>query len=93
MSPILQISFLTGTFFGCFLQQIGSKKYLLQITLLTDRFASVRIAAFNCITECVKAVTNVPLSDANIFPEYILPNLVPLCNDRNDLVRAAFASR
>ena len=70
-----------------------SNKYLLQITLLTDRFASVRIAAFNCITECVKAVTNVPLSDANIFPEYILPNLVPLCNDRNDLVRAAFASR
>ena len=38
-------------------------------------------------------MTNVPLSDANIFPEYILPNLVPLCNDRNDLVRAAFASR
>ena len=73
--------------------QTALKKYLLQITLLTDRFASVRIAAFNCITECVKAVTNVPLSDANIFPEYILPNLVPLCNDRNDLVRAAFASR
>ena len=51
------------------------------------------LAAFNCITECVNAVTNVPLSDANIFPEYIFPNLLPLCNDRNDLVRAAFASR
>jgi hypothetical protein len=37
-------------------------------------------------------VTAVPLSDANIFPEYILPNLMPLCHDRNDLVRAAFAS-
>ncbi len=37
-------------------------------------------------------MTAVPLSDANIFPEYILPNLMPLCHDRNDLVRAAFAS-
>ena len=82
-----------GLFFAVSYSKPALKKYLLQITLLTDRFATVRIAAFHCITECVKAVTNVPLSDANIFPEYILPNLVPLCNDRNDLVRAAFASR
>lgn len=61
--------------------------------LLNDRFASVRIAAFNCITDCVQAVDHVPLGDANIFPEYILPNLLPLCNDRSDLVRSAFASR
>ena len=93
MSPIPQTSFFVGTFFAVSYSKPALKMYLLQITLLTDRFASVRIAAFNCITECVKAVTNVPLSDANIFPEYILPNLVPLCNDRNDLVRAAFASR
>ena len=72
---------------------VKNYNFFFQITLLTDRFSSVRIAAFNCITDCVKAVTNVPVSDANIFPEYILPNLVPLCNDRNDLVRAAFASR
>ncbi len=63
------------------------------ITLLADRFPTVRIAAFHCITDCVQAVQQVPLADANIFPEYILPNLLPLCNDRNDLVRAAFASR
>ena len=60
---------------------------------MTDRFPSARIAAFNCITDCVQAVEHVPLSDANIFPEYILPNLQPLCHDRNDLVRSAFASR
>ena len=63
------------------------------ITLLADKFSSVRIAAFNCITDCAQAVEQVPLSDANIFPEYILPSLVDLCHDKNDLVRLAFASR
>ena len=91
--PYSPNQFLSKDFFAVSYSKPALKNYLLQITLLTDRFATVRIAAFNCITECVKAVTNVPLSDANIFPEYILPNLVPLCNDRNDLVRAAFASR
>jgi hypothetical protein len=62
-----------------------------QITQLSDRFPSVRIAALCCLIDCTRAVTAVPLSDANIFPEYILPNLMPLCHDRNDLVRAAFA--
>ena len=61
--------------------------------LLTDRFASVRISALNCVVSCVSNVQAVPVSDANIFPEYILPNLLPLCNDRNDLVRAAFACK
>jgi phosphoinositide-3-kinase regulatory subunit 4 len=63
-----------------------------QITQLSDRFPSVRIAALCSLIDCIRSVTVVPLSDANIFPEYILPSLMPLCHDRNDLVRAAFAS-
>ena len=55
-------------------------------------FPSVRIAAFQALLKCVKAVKFIPNSEANIFPEYILPRLLPLCHDRNDLVRAAFAS-
>lgn len=62
------------------------------ITLLSDKFPSVRIAAFVCLSKCVRSVHTVPLSDANIFPEYILPNLLPLCHDRNELVRSAFAA-
>ena len=62
------------------------------ITKLRDHFPSVRIAAFRALTSCVRAVKRIPISDANIFPEYILPNLFPLCHDRNDLVRATFAS-
>ena len=62
------------------------------ITKLKDHFPSVRIAAFQSLSSCVLAVKRIPLSDANIFPEYILPNLFPLCHDRNDLVRATFAS-
>lgn len=62
------------------------------ITKLRDHFPSVRIAAFKALTSCVRAVKRIPISDANIFPEYILVNLIPLCHDRNDLVRATFAS-
>ena len=62
------------------------------MTKLKDHFPSVRIAAFQAITSCVQVIKRIPLSDANIFPDYILPNLIPLCHDRNDRVRATFAS-
>ena len=62
------------------------------ITKLTDHFPRVRIAAFYSLTSCVRAVKRIPTYDANIFPEYILPNLFPLCHDRNECVRATFAS-
>ena len=62
------------------------------MTQLSDRFPSVRIAALTSLLDCIRSVAIVPLSDANIFPEYILPTLMHLCHDRNDLVRAAFAS-
>lgn len=34
---------------------------------------------------------HIPRSDANIFPEYILPALAPLAVDPNTCVRAAYA--
>ena len=34
---------------------------------------------------------HVPSSDANVFPEYILPSVVPLCHDKNEMVRSALA--
>ena len=36
-------------------------------------------------------MTHVPSSDANVFPEYILPAVVPLCHDKNEMVRSALA--
>ena len=62
------------------------------IVQLTDHFPRVRIAAFRSLIKCLKAVKKIPTSDTNIFPEYILPNLLPLSHDRNELVRVAFAT-
>jgi phosphoinositide-3-kinase regulatory subunit 4 len=59
--------------------------------MVKDPFSSVRIRAIKTLMACLAAVSVVPLSDANIFPEYILPNVLPLCHDKNELVRAAMA--
>jgi phosphoinositide-3-kinase, regulatory subunit 4 len=40
-----------------------------------DKEPRVRVAAIDTLSNCLKAVTQVPCSDANVFPEYILPNL------------------
>ena len=60
---------------------------------LGDSFASVRIQALRALLTCLKAVDKVPMSDANIFPVYILPHIQPLCHDKNDMVRAALAEQ
>jgi phosphoinositide-3-kinase regulatory subunit 4 len=59
--------------------------------MLKDEFASVRIAALKTLSNCIKGVKMVPTPDANVFPEYILPSIVPLCNDKNEMVRSALA--
>lgn len=51
----------------------------------------VKISAINTITKCLNLVKRIPRSDANIFPEYILPGLAPLATDPNTLVRVAYA--
>lgn len=59
--------------------------------LAHDQNARVKVSAINTITKCLDLVRSVPRSDANIFPEYILPGLAPLATDPNTCVRAAYA--
>ncbi|XP_050303340.1 phosphoinositide 3-kinase regulatory subunit 4 [Anthonomus grandis grandis] len=59
--------------------------------LAHDNSSRVKIAAINTITKCLDLVQRLPRSDANIFPEYILPELAPLATDPNACVRAAYA--
>ncbi|KAF5307655.1 hypothetical protein FQR65_LT06710 [Abscondita terminalis] len=56
-----------------------------------DSNARVKVSAINVITQCLNLVKHIPRSDANIFPEYILPGLGPLAVDPNTSVRAAYA--
>ncbi|KAK9879938.1 hypothetical protein WA026_008448 [Henosepilachna vigintioctopunctata] len=59
--------------------------------LAHDSTVRVKIVAINTITKCLGFVKKVPRSDANIFPEYILPGLSSLATDSNTCVRAAYA--
>ncbi|XP_060527972.1 phosphoinositide 3-kinase regulatory subunit 4 [Cylas formicarius] len=59
--------------------------------LAHDSNSRVKISAVNTITKCLELVTKLPTSDANIFPEYILPELAQLATDPNTCVRAAYA--
>ncbi len=62
-----------------------------QLVMLTDNFAQVRICAIGTLCVCLRRVNAVPPSDANIFPEYLLPAINPLCTDKSEQVRAALA--
>ncbi|CAH1967764.1 unnamed protein product [Acanthoscelides obtectus] len=59
--------------------------------LAHDSSTRVKISAINTIAKCLDLVSKIPRSDANIFPEYILPELAPLATDPNACVRAAYA--
>jgi len=63
-----------------------------QLHLLQDAAPPVRIRAVSTITSVLAFVRPVPPSDANIFPEYLLPALAPLAQDSVVLVRCAFAA-
>ncbi len=65
--------------------------FLIQRNMLKDSFPAVRISALKTLTACIKEVKSVPTPDANVFPEYILPGIVPLCHDRNEMVRSVLA--
>ena len=49
-----------------------------QLHLLHDECPRVCIFAIHTINNCLKLIQTVPPSDANIFPEYILPALTPV---------------
>ncbi|XP_056633826.1 phosphoinositide 3-kinase regulatory subunit 4 isoform X2 [Diorhabda sublineata] len=59
--------------------------------LAHDSSTRVKISAINTITKCLDLVSKISRSDANVFPEYILPELAPLATDPNTCVRAAYA--
>jgi hypothetical protein len=43
--------------------------------LVRDPFPRVRVRAIHTVANCLELVKSVPCSDANIFPEYVLPGL------------------
>lgn len=49
--------------------------YSLQLHLIQDPSHRVRVSALHTLTKCLSLVSNVPPSDTNVFPEYILPAL------------------
>ena len=53
--------------------------------------AAVRVAAVRALVAALGSVRAVPRGDANTFPEYVLPALLPLCQDPSVAVRAALA--
>lgn len=59
--------------------------------LLHDEEPRVRVCSINTLTHCLTLVSSVPRSDANIFPEYILPNLADIIQDETTIVRQAYA--
>ncbi|RHZ10140.1 hypothetical protein DYB31_001080, partial [Aphanomyces astaci] len=63
--------------------------YVMEV--LDDANAAVRAAAIRCITSLVSVVTVLPLSDAAVFPQYILPALQNFPVDIEESVRIAFA--
>ncbi|OQS04052.1 phosphoinositide 3-kinase regulatory subunit [Thraustotheca clavata] len=59
--------------------------------VLDDTHASVRAEAIRSITSLLSLVKLIPLSDAAIFPQYILPALQHFPSDPEEMVRIAFA--
>lgn len=61
------------------------------ITMLSDRSASVRSAAIKSITHLLNLVWQLPDTDVDLFPEYILPHTKLLASDPEVSVRLAYA--
>ncbi|XP_034112956.1 phosphoinositide 3-kinase regulatory subunit 4 [Drosophila albomicans] len=54
--------------------------------------AKVQVQAIETLTACLSMVKDIPRSDANVFPEYILPYITDLASDSSAvIVRVAFA--
>jgi len=63
------------------------------IFYFSSKVACVRVAAIHAAVAALEQVSCVPRSDANTFPEYVLPVLLPLCADPATAVRAALAKQ
>jgi len=54
--------------------------------------AKVQVQAIETLTACLGMVKDIPRSDANVFPEYILPSITDLASESSAvIVRVAFA--
>ncbi|KAL6633375.1 hypothetical protein ACP70R_026046 [Stipagrostis hirtigluma subsp. patula] len=62
------------------------------IAMLSDPVAIVRCAALETLCDVLCLVQDFPISDAVIFPEYILPMLSLLPDDTEESVRVCYAS-
>ncbi|KAL6911969.1 hypothetical protein ACP4OV_000774 [Aristida adscensionis] len=62
------------------------------IAMLSDPAAIVRCAALETLCDVLCLVQDFPISDAVIFPEYILPMLSLLPDDTEESVRVCYAS-
>ncbi|OEL38474.1 putative serine/threonine-protein kinase vps15 [Dichanthelium oligosanthes] len=62
------------------------------IAMLSDPAAIVRCAALETLCDVLCLVQEFPISDAVIFPEYILPMLSLLPDDTEESVRVCYAS-
>lgn len=61
------------------------------LELFEDPSATVRALALRTMTLLLSLIEAFPLSDASIFPQYILPALSPFPSDPDELVRITFA--
>lgn len=61
------------------------------LSMLHDTVPRVRVRALHTLSKALQYVKTVPVSDTNIFPEYILPGLAVLVKDPAVIVRAAYA--
>ncbi|XP_036323773.1 phosphoinositide 3-kinase regulatory subunit 4 [Rhagoletis pomonella] len=60
--------------------------------LAQNSSAKVQVEAIETLTACLSMVRHIPLSDANVFPEYILPSIAKLSGEPSAvIVRVAFA--
>ncbi|XP_058442985.1 phosphoinositide 3-kinase regulatory subunit 4 [Malaya genurostris] len=59
--------------------------------LAQDSAPRVRVRALDSLTSCLGLVKNLSRSDANVFPDYILPAIAPLATDPCTIVRVEYA--
>lgn len=56
-----------------------------------DPAARVRVYSLDILARCLDLVQELPRSDFNVFPEYVLPAIAPLATDSAAVVRIAYA--
>ncbi|XP_078336739.1 phosphoinositide 3-kinase regulatory subunit 4-like isoform X1 [Crassostrea virginica] len=61
------------------------------LNFANDQFPRVRAEVIQVVTQCLLDIDSIPRSDANVFPEYIFPNITHLTQDPVVMVRAAYA--